>query len=114
MRFQVRCVHLDNSEHVDRHAREKLTAAIGHFAQRIERVDLLLEDIHGPKHGSERRCVARVFIAGVGEVQVQHVDPDIYHAIDEAARRVKRAVRRRVNRRRDIAQHRALYSDRAA
>lgn len=114
MRFDVRCLHLDNSEHVDRHARERFTSALGHFSQRIERIDLLLEDIHGMKHGIERRCVGRIFITGVGEVKVQHVDPDIYHAIDEAAKRVKRTVRRRINRRRDIAHHRSIDARSAA
>lgn len=114
MRFDVRCVHLDNSEHVDRHAREKLTAALGNYAHRIERIDLLVEDVHGTKHGIERRCVVRVVIQGAADALVQHVDPDIYHAIDEAARRVKRTVRRRINRRRDIAHNRAVWSREAA
>ena len=114
MRFDVRCVHLDNSEHVDRHARERFTAALENFSHRIESVDVLLEDIHGTKHGVERRCVVRVVIAGVGEAQVQHIDPDIYHAVEEAARRVKRTVRRRINRRRDIAHHRSAWSRSAA
>ncbi|MFN3167292.1 MAG: HPF/RaiA family ribosome-associated protein [Phycisphaeraceae bacterium] len=113
MRFDVRCLHLDNSEHVDRHAREKLIAALDHFAHRVERVDVLLEDMHGTKHGIERRCVVRVRIHGASEAVVQHVDPDIYHAIDEAAKRVKRTVRRRINRRRDIAHHRS-HGTRAA
>ncbi len=114
MRFDVRCLHLDNSEHVDRHAREKLVGALENFAQRIERVDVLLEDVHGPKHGVDRRCVVRVTIAGTGSVQVQHIDPDVYHAIDEAARRIKRTVRRRINRRRDIAHHRSVGARHAA
>lgn len=114
MRFDVRCLHLDNSEHVDRHAREKLSAALGNFSRRIERVDLLLEDVHGPKHGSERRCVVRVVINGAADAMVEHVDPDIYHAIDETARRIKRVVRRRINRRRDVAHHRSVASRYAA
>ncbi|MGB0768527.1 MAG: HPF/RaiA family ribosome-associated protein [Phycisphaeraceae bacterium] len=114
MRFDVRCVHLDNSEHVDRYARERLVGALEHFSSRVERVDVLLEDLHGTKHGVERCCTVRVTLGGVGEVHVQHVDPDIYHAIEEAGRRIKRTVRRRVNRRRDIAHHRSVESHRAA
>ena len=108
MRFDIRCLHLDNSEHVDRHARERLTAALGNFQSRIERVDVLLDDVHGMKHGVERRCSLRVTLTGTSDVLIQHVDPDIYHAIDEAARRVKRTVRRRINRRRDIAHQRSV------
>ena len=114
MRFDVRCLHLDNSEHVDRHAREKLVGVLENFSHRIERVDVLLEDVHGPKHGVDRRCVVRVAIAGTGVIQVQHIDPDVYHAIDEAARRIKRTVRRRINRRRDIAHHRSVGARHAA
>lgn len=108
MRFDVRSVHLDNSEHVDRHAREKFAAALENFSHRVERVVVLLDDMHGTKHGVERRCIVRVTISNTTDVVLQHVDPDIYHAIDEAARRIKRTVRRRINRRRDIAHHRSV------
>ena len=114
MRFDVRCLHLDNSEHVDRHARERLAAALQNFQSRVERVDVVLEDLHGVKHGVERRCTVRVALAGASDVLIQHVDPDIYHAIDEAARRMKRTVRRRINRRRDIAHHRSVSARHAA
>ena len=114
MKIQVRCLHLDNSEHVDRHAHEKFDAALGHFAQRVERVDLLLEDLHGTKHGIERRCVVRVTLSGAQDARVEHVDADIYRAIDEAARRTKWAVRRRINRRRDMTLHRHGVSQYAA
>ena len=114
MKFDVRCIHLDNSEHVDRHARAKFFTALDHFSHRIERIDVLLEDMHGTKHGIERRCIIRVTIHGAGEALVQHVDPDIYHAIDEAAKRIKRTVRRRINRRRDLAHHRSVWSRHAA
>lgn len=114
MRFDVRCIHLDNSEHVDRHAREKVLGALENFAHRIERIDVLLDDLHGTRHGVERRCFVRVAIHGAGDAVVQHVDSDIYHAIDEAARRIKRTVRRRINRRRDIAHDRSVWARHAA
>ena len=114
MRFDVRCLHLDNSEHVDRHARERLGSALGHFESRIERVDVLLEDLHGVKHGVERCCTVRVAVVGAGDVHLRHVHADIYSAIDEAARRVKRTVRRRINRRRDIAHQRSVDARHAA
>ena len=107
MRFDVRCLHLDNSEHVDRHARERLAACLSNFESRVERVDVMLEDLHGVKHGVERRCTVRIALSGASDVLVQHVHPDIYQAVDEAARRVKRTVRRRINRRRDIAHQRS-------
>ena len=114
MRFDVRCLHLDNSEHVDQHARERLAASLNNFQSRVERVDVLLEDLHGMKHGVERCCTVRITLTGASDVLVQHVDPDIYHAIDEAAKRVKRTVRRRINRRRDIAHHRSVSARYAA
>lgn len=114
MRFDVRCLHLDNSEHVDRHARERLEAALSNFQSRVERVDVLLEDLHGVKHGVERCCTVRVSLTGAGDVHLRHVHADIYSAIDEAARRVKRTVRRRINRRRDIAHQRSVGARHAA
>lgn len=114
MRFDVRCLHLDNSEHVDRHARERLGSALSHFESRVERVDVVLDDVHGTKHGVERCCTVRISLSGASDVLVQHVHSDVYMAIDEAARRVKRTVRRRINRRRDIAHHRSVAARHAA
>lgn len=107
MQIQTRCVHLDNSEHASQHAVDKFTAALSHFAYRIGAVDVRMDDLHGKRHGTERRCYIRVPINGAGEVIVEHVDPDIYHAIDEAARRVKRAIRRKVNRSRAYSHDKA-------
>ena len=106
MQMQIRTLNLDNSAALDAHARERLAIALEHFESRVDSVDVRLEDMHGTRHGQELRCTVRVHVRGAGAVMVEQIDPDIYHAIDTAAHRVKRAVKRRVNRSRSFTHER--------
>ena len=98
MQLNVRTLNLDASQTLDQYANERMKALLGFVADRVESIDIRLEDDHGSRHGRQLRCNVRVHIAGAGTVMVDQVDTDIYRAIDEAGRRVKRAVRRRVKR----------------
>lgn len=112
MQMQIRTLNLDNSAALDAHARERLAAALEHFGARVDSVDARLEDMHGTRHGQEFRCTVRVHVKGAGVVMVEQVDTDLYHAMDQAAHRVKRAVKRRVNRSRSFTHER--HADRRA
>ena len=103
MQMQIRTLNLDASTSIEQHARERLGAALEHFADRTGAVDIRLEDLHGHRHGQEMRCIVRVHLDGVGVVMVEHIDTDLYHAIDQAAHRIKRVVHRRVGRSREFS-----------
>ncbi|XAL98908.1 ribosome-associated translation inhibitor RaiA [Phycisphaeraceae bacterium D3-23] len=114
MQMNIRTLNLDASPALDDHATERLEAALAHFAGRVGAVDVRLEDIHGHRHGQEMRCTLRVHLEGAGVVMIEQVDPDIYHAIDTAAHRLKRVVRRKINRSRTFSHQRHTDQRRAA
>lgn len=114
MQMYIRTLNLDASHALDEHARDRLGAALSHFFGRVGAVDVRLEDMHGHRHGQEMRCALRVHLEGAGVVMIEQVDPDIYHAIDTAAHRLKRAVRRKVGRSRGFSHERLADQRRAA
>ncbi|MEM9415309.1 MAG: HPF/RaiA family ribosome-associated protein [Planctomycetota bacterium] len=114
MQMHVRTLNLDASSALDEHARDRLEAALSHFVGRVGAVDVRLEDLHGHRHGQEMRCSVRVHLDGAGAVMIEQVDPDIYHAIDTAAHRLKRVVRRKIGRSRCFTHERHADQRRAA
>lgn len=107
MHTDIRTLNIDRSASVNAHVVERLNASLSHFASRIESVDVRLEDTHGARHGRVMRCQLRVHVAGAGAITIDHRDPDIFRAIDEAMRRAKRVLHRRIGRSRLFAHDRS-------
>jgi len=96
MRMDVLTGNLPNSEAVDEHAHRRLGYALDRFATRVLQVRVRLGDL-GPRGGAEKRCAVECDLGRLGSVVIEETDADLYHAIDRAAKRVKVAVRRRLD-----------------
>jgi len=83
------------------HAHRRMSMCLDRFARRIKRVSVVLRDENGPKGGPDKRCQVRVELNNHRSVIVEQSDADVYAAIDRAADRVKRTVRRRIVKQRD-------------
>ena len=81
--------------HAERRLRFSLTCC-DHF---IQRVVMRLSDINGPRGGKDKRCRLQIVLAGLPDVVVEDTEIDLYVAIDRAADRAGRTVRRKVDRR---------------
>ncbi|MEM9883693.1 MAG: HPF/RaiA family ribosome-associated protein [Planctomycetota bacterium] len=101
MNLDVRAVNFQISESVGRHAERRLHAALDRFESKIAGVNLRLTDDHGPKHGPSVHCVIEAVLRRGGSVMVEQDAPDLFQAIDRGAGRLKRTVRRAINRKRD-------------
>lgn len=101
MQMHVRAVNFQMSDALGEHAERRLHAALDRFEPKIGRVDLRLTDDHGPRHGTMMHCCIEANLNGFGNVLVEQDAPDLFEAIDRAAGRLKRTVRRCINRRRD-------------
>ena len=60
-----------------------------------------LSDINGPRNGPDKSCRLQVSLVGLPDVVVDDIESDLYVAIDRAANRAGRTIRRRLTRRRD-------------
>lgn len=101
MNLDVRAVNFQISDSVDSHAQRRLHAALDRFEPRLSWVNLRLTDDHGKRHGKTMHCCIEAAIRGGGSVLIEQDDADVFTAIDKAAGRMKRTVRRSINRRRD-------------
>lgn len=101
MKIDVRAVNFQMSESLDDHAQRRIQAALDRFEPRIGWVHLRLRDDHGTRHGTTIHCCIEAAIQGRGNVVVEQEAPNLWAAIDQAAGRMKRTVRRCINKERD-------------
>lgn len=89
----------------------RLGFALGRFGDHIARVTVYLTDVNGPRGGADKRCKVVAEARGCGPVVVEDADADLDVAIDRAADRVGRAVRRRLDaaRPRDDRRHARIW-----
>ena len=66
--------------------------------ERIQRVTVRLGDANGPRGGIDKYCRIRVYLVGTSAAMVEEVSDDLYAAVDRAAERVGRSVRKRLDR----------------
>jgi putative sigma-54 modulation protein len=74
----------------------RLSFALSRCGQQVVRVSVHLADVNGPRGGVDKQCRVTVELAGLGRVMIEDLDVSLNAAIDRAADRVGRAVRRRL------------------
>ena len=94
---------------IDERVRKRLDFLLGRGLRRLQKVDVTLSDLNGPRGGIDKRCQIKVSLDGLPPVVVEDVQADLYTAIDRAAGRASRTVIRRLaldnSRRRADARH---------
>ncbi|MDX9911099.1 MAG: HPF/RaiA family ribosome-associated protein [Phycisphaerales bacterium] len=102
MNVRFAAVGMGNSAALESHASDGLNASLGRFAHRLQRVEMRLRDVNGPKGGVDACCVAIAQLKRGGRVAIRATDADAYRAIDKAAHTLRDAIRRRYG---DISHH---------
>ncbi|HEX6616224.1 MAG TPA: HPF/RaiA family ribosome-associated protein [Gemmatimonadales bacterium] len=76
------------------HVRRRLGSAVGRLREHVHEIQVRLSDVNGPRGGVDKRC--RILLSGVrgGVIVVQGTAANFYQAVDAAADRSARAVRR--------------------
>jgi len=85
------------------HVERRLGFALSANDEHIQRIVVRLSDINGPRGGSDKCCHIQVILPHLSDVVIEDIETDIYAAIDRAADRAGRTVRRRLARHRDRA-----------
>lgn len=69
----------------------KLELALDRFDHRLERIQVRLEDVNGPRGGLDKRC--RLHASGPSwRIHVEGAGATFYDAVDAAAARARRSV----------------------
>jgi len=100
MVVDVRTINFTSTPTLLDYARTRLDLALDRFAPRIQHARVCLSNGNSSHAGKDMACVMRIDLGRDGHVVVEQHDSDIYAAIDRAAGRTKRTVRRKINRRR--------------
>lgn len=108
MQIDIQASKFSITDALRNHAERRLRFALTFCNEHIQRIVVRLSDINGPRGGPDKCCHLQVMLNGLDDVVVEDVKSDLYVAIDRAANRAGRAVRRRLTRRRDKARTSAL------
>ena len=83
------------------HIQSRMETALARHRERVERVEVRLADVNGPKGGVDKQCRAVVRLRPRGRVMVQEVSTDFLAAATRVADRLSRAVARSLERQRE-------------
>ena len=84
------------SRAIDSFAREQLDAMLQPFSDSIVAIDVFMKD--GPKGGVDKEVLIRVHLRNRQQIALQSTHENLYAAIKNGVKRIKRAVRRNLRR----------------
>ena len=91
------------------HVERRLNFALNTREDHIQRINVRLSDVNGPRGGEDKLCHIQVVLPHLADVVIEDTEEDLYAAIDRAANRAGRTVGRRLTRQRDMG--RAIIAD---
>ena len=104
MKVLLRGVHLDLSDNLKAYVDEHLVAHIEKLADdEAAEIDISLMDNNGPKGGIDKECRATVRLPGLSAIHVTETSETVHQAIDATRDRLEKAVKRTLERRRDVS-----------
>lgn len=77
----------------------RLRFSVRRLGHSIKRLRVSVEDLNGPRGGVDKRCRIIAEISPSGKLIIEETDPRIHEAVDRAADRLRRSVRRELKRR---------------
>jgi putative sigma-54 modulation protein len=94
MLIDTRAMGFTLTDAIVRHVEGRFESALGPFARRVLKITVRLDDVNGSRGGVDKRCSVVVALRRHGVEVAEAVDADLYRAIDEAAARIRRSVKR--------------------
>ena len=94
MNIRVRARAMTVSEALRFHVEHRIAFALGRFERFVDRVEVLLQDVNGPRGGEDKVCRIEVRSPRGEFVAAEAVDSDPKRAIDHASARISRTVAR--------------------
>ena len=106
MKIDMQAKHFTLTRALRDHVQRRLGFALSTGSHHLQRVLVRLSDSNGPRGGTEKRCSIQLILPHQANIVVEGTESSLYAAIDRAAHRAGRTLRRRLTRHRD--QYRAL------
>lgn len=106
MHLEVRATNFSLQPGVRDYIEGRFSGAVEHFNGRVSQMRVTLSNLHGRNHVRELQCVVHASLRHAEDAVIEQVDADLITAVDLASGRLKRTVRRHINRQRDMRRER--------
>jgi putative sigma-54 modulation protein len=101
MNANIRCRRIALSRELRAHIERRLYFSLERFTLRMTRIDVLIEDLNGPRGGLDKLCRIKIRLRPTGTVIAEYVHSNLYTAVACAAGSAAEAAARAVQRLRD-------------
>ncbi len=99
LRVITRRVNLDTATH--ELVQRRIGFAVDQFNGWIHSVEVVLEDVNGPRGGVDKECRVLISLKGGKLIKIEDRDADLVTVINRAADRVSQVVGRELEKRKD-------------
>lgn len=97
MKIQIRSRSIQLNDGLKRYITRRIHFALGRFARRVKDVRVMLQDLNGPKGGTDKHCKVIVDIHPRIKVVIEESDAELLAAINRALDRAGRNTARRLD-----------------
>lgn len=108
MNVVIRSQRVPISPQLEEHCRERIARAVQPFKQQLDRVELVLVDLNGPRNSPGQACRVFVALTGGGRVLYESRQKDFYLAASRATDGAGKHLARTLARSRTRAQRGAV------
>ena len=98
MLIQINGSEIPATDAIAAHINKSVTHALAVFERQVTRVEVHLHDSNANKGGEDKRVVVEARLAGFQPLAVEHTSKDMYDAITQAAHKLERAVKHKIER----------------
>lgn len=98
MKIDIQARDFSLTDALRSHVERRLGFAMSCCNDHIQRVEIRLSDINGPRGGADKRCRLRVVLSGMPDVLIEDIEADLYVAINRATDRAGRTLVRKLGR----------------
>lgn len=98
MQIQIQARHFSLTEALKSHVRKRIEYALKAGTDQIQRIQVRLSDINGPRGGVDKRCLIQVSLTRHTEIIIADTHSDLYAAIGQATGRLSKTLSRRIKR----------------
>jgi ribosome-associated translation inhibitor RaiA len=102
MRITIRAPHAPVDDRLREYVRKKLGEALAHVEDRIESVQLTLDDLNGPKGGVDKLCQIVANCGHLGVVRVEGRDGTLRDAAEAAIDRAKTTINHAIEKKQTV------------
>lgn len=96
MQIQIHGQDIEINDQLREFVEQRLAEAVEHFPDRLTRIEVHLKDLNGGKAGVDKRCTLEARPRGMEPLAVTQDSDNVAEAIRQAAGKLQRALKHRI------------------